>query len=327
MLIRRIARPLLAATFVVGGIDALRNPQGRASAAEPLVQKGEESLPKEVTDKVPTDPVTLVRINGAVQVGSGVLLAFGKAPRIASLALAATVLPTTVTEQDFWNETHAAAKARKRAEFVKNLSLLGGVMIAAVDTEGKPSLGWRGRRAARKMSAALPLGAAGATGASAAVHLGHGARVAGEKARDAAEVLSEVAAQRGGELAHVAAERGSELADLAREHGPELAETARDRASELAEVARDRGPKLAEVARDRAADLAERVRDRSPELAETARDRATELAERLREQAPELVERVRDRAPELSNGSVDRATELATEIAERTRARAAKLRV
>ena len=86
-----------------------------------------------------TDPVTLVRINGAVQVAGGSLLALGKAPRLASLALAATLIPTTVTEHDFWNETDPAVKARKRTEFLKNLSLLGGVMIAAVYTGGKPS--------------------------------------------------------------------------------------------------------------------------------------------------------------------------------------------
>nr|WP_230817945.1 hypothetical protein [Rhodococcus qingshengii] len=44
---------------------------------------------------------------------------------------------------------------------IKNVSLLGGLMIASVDTEGKPPLGWRGRRAERKVqtsiAAALPL--------------------------------------------------------------------------------------------------------------------------------------------------------------------------
>jgi hypothetical protein len=52
------------------------------------------------------------------------------------------------------------------ARFLTDVSLIGELIIAAVDTEGKPSLGWRGRRAACKVSeavtAALPVGAAAA---------------------------------------------------------------------------------------------------------------------------------------------------------------------
>ena len=37
MLVRRIARPMLAATFIYGGIDTLRNPQSRVPGATPIV--------------------------------------------------------------------------------------------------------------------------------------------------------------------------------------------------------------------------------------------------------------------------------------------------
>ena len=313
MLIRRIARPLLATTFVVGGIDALRNPEGRASTAAPLVAKGEETLPNEVTAKVPTDPVTLVRINGAVQVGSGVLLALGKAPRLASLALAATVIPTTVTEQDFWNETDPQAKAAKRNELLKNVSLLGGVMIAAVDTEGKPSLGWRGRRAAKrasdKVSAALPIGAA--AGASTAVQLRHGAHVAAERGKEVAEV----AAIRGSELADVARERGPEIAAVALERGSEIASVARERSAELAEVARERGTDLAHVAREHTPELAARdlklaavARDRSAELAESARHRGSDWATLAQKRGAELAEAAFDRSADLAGTAQTKAT-------------------
>ena len=40
MLVRRIARPLLAAPFVSDGVDALRNPQSHVAAAAPLVVAG-----------------------------------------------------------------------------------------------------------------------------------------------------------------------------------------------------------------------------------------------------------------------------------------------
>jgi putative oxidoreductase len=37
--IRRIARPLLAAVFISGGIDVLRNPEPRVNKAEPVTNK------------------------------------------------------------------------------------------------------------------------------------------------------------------------------------------------------------------------------------------------------------------------------------------------
>ena len=39
MLSRRVARPLLAAIFVSGGIDVLRNPGPRVQRAEPVTTK------------------------------------------------------------------------------------------------------------------------------------------------------------------------------------------------------------------------------------------------------------------------------------------------
>ena len=38
MLVRRIARPLLASSFIYGGIDTLRNPQSRVPGATPIVE-------------------------------------------------------------------------------------------------------------------------------------------------------------------------------------------------------------------------------------------------------------------------------------------------
>src|SRR6478752_3069590 len=171
MLIRRIARPLLSVAFIGQGVDALRNPKPAA--------------------------------NAAVQIGGGLLLATGKMPRLASAALAFTVIPGSLGGHMFWNEADPHRKADERRAFMTDLSLLGGLIIAAVDTEGKPSLGWRGRRAARKVSeavsAALPVGAA-TGGALADTELaekvGHGLHVGAERGR----VLAHVARARGAEF-------------------------------------------------------------------------------------------------------------------------------
>lgn len=265
MLIRRIARPLLSVAFIGQGVDALRNPKPAADAARPALDSMRQ-LPDPIGTNVPSDAETFARINAAVQVGGGLLLATGKLPRLASAALAFTVIPGSLVGHMFWNEADPQKKADDRRAFMTDLSLLGGLIIAAVDTEGKPSLGWRGRRAARKVSeavtSALPVGAAsgGALADSPiAEKLGHGLQIG---------------AERGREFAHVARERGVELAEVARERAPEFAEAARGRAAELAEVARERAPELAETARERAAGLAEVARERGPEFAEAARERA-----------------------------------------------------
>ena len=96
-----------------------------------------------------TDPKTLVRINAAAQIAAGLALATGRMPRLSALTLAATLVPTTAAGHRFWEESDPDAKANQRTHFFKNVSMLGGLMIAAVDTEGRPGLAWRAKRAAR----------------------------------------------------------------------------------------------------------------------------------------------------------------------------------
>jgi uncharacterized membrane protein YphA (DoxX/SURF4 family) len=251
MFIRRIARPMLSAVFISRGIDALRSPKPAADAARPTLE-GLSKLPDPVGTNVPSNADTVARVNAAVQIGGGLLLATGKLPRVASAALALTVVPGSLGGHTFWSESDPQRKADERRAFLTDVSLIGGLLIAAVDTEGKPSLGWRGRRAAHKVSeavsTALPAGAAtgGALADSAlAEKVGHGLQVGAERGRE----LAHVARERGAEFAEVALERGAEWAEVARERAPELAETARERGAEWAEVARERAPELAETAR------------------------------------------------------------------------------
>jgi len=333
MLIRRIARPLLSVAFIGQGVDALRNPKPAADVARPALD-GMRSLPDPIGPNVPTDAETFARINAAVQIGGGLLLATGKMPRLASAALAFTVIPGSLSGHMFWNETDPDRKADQRRAFMTDLSLLGGLVIAAVDTEGKPSLGWRGRRAAQKVSgavtAALPAGAAsgGALADSAfAEKLSHGLQVAKERGAELAAATkvhgAELAAAtkvHGAELAEVARERGHELAEVARERGPEVAEAARGRAAELAELARERGPEFAEVARGRAAEIAELAKERAPEIADAARGRAAVVADTARERGPELATVARGRAAELA-GTAKTQTKHAKKQARKQRKR------
>jgi uncharacterized membrane protein YphA (DoxX/SURF4 family) len=149
MLVRRIARPLLAASFVYGGIETLRNPQSRVAGARPVVEKLTETADRQLPVQVPKDVEQWVKIDAAVKVGAGALFALGRLPRLSATALAGSIVPTTLAGHRFW-EKDGADRTAQLIHFLKNLGLLGGLLLAAVDTEGKPSVGWRARRAGRK---------------------------------------------------------------------------------------------------------------------------------------------------------------------------------
>jgi putative oxidoreductase len=145
---RLIARPLLAAGFVIGGINGLRTASSLAPKAAAVTDKV-VPLVRRSGVPVPEDTVTLVRVNAGVQILAALALATGRAPRVASSVLAVSLVPTTIAGHAFWAESEPEARKRQLLAFGKNLSMLGGVLIAAGDTEGKPGVAWRTRRAAK----------------------------------------------------------------------------------------------------------------------------------------------------------------------------------
>nr|WP_229874697.1 DoxX family membrane protein [Amycolatopsis deserti] len=151
MILRRLARPMLASIFIYGGINALKQPEGHAEAVKPVLDKVGEQRDK-LPDAVPTDPVSLVKIDAGVKIAAGTLFALGKFPRLSALALLGSLVPTTVAGHPFWEAKDPQEKQQQLIQLLKNAGLAGGLMIAAADTEGKPSLGWRARRAADKAS-------------------------------------------------------------------------------------------------------------------------------------------------------------------------------
>ena len=139
-LVRRVARPMLAAVFIVQGLESLRHPTALREKVAPFAEK---LAPL----GVPNDPELLVRANAATMVGGGALLATGRMPRLASLALAGAMAPTTYVGHPFWTVSDPAAKRMQRVQFLKNLGLIGGLLLASVDTEGRPGLAYRASHA------------------------------------------------------------------------------------------------------------------------------------------------------------------------------------
>ncbi len=138
--VRTVARGLLAAIFVRSGWDAFNNPDRHVDTAKSVTDRLAPAL-----DAVglPTDTRTLVRLNGAAQMAGGVLLATNTAVRPAALTLIGSLVPTTIAGHDFWAADDPGRKAAHRTQFMKNLGLIGGLLLAVVDTEGRPGVAWR----------------------------------------------------------------------------------------------------------------------------------------------------------------------------------------
>lgn len=138
MLVRRLARSAIASMFVVGGVEVLRNPEPRVRKAKALL------VPLGVPEEY-VSPLTLVDAVG--KVGAGAALATGRMPRVAALALIGSLIPTTLAGHRFWEHDDPKERANHRTHFLKNVALLGGLLITSLDVEGRESLPHRAARA------------------------------------------------------------------------------------------------------------------------------------------------------------------------------------
>jgi uncharacterized membrane protein YphA (DoxX/SURF4 family) len=179
MLVRRIARPLLSAWFVGEGLDAVRYPAAHVARTQAAWQQlgRRVDLPPAPS---PMQLTALVRAHGAAMTVAGAMLATGRAPRAAALTLAALTLPLAVVNQPFGSAARVVATASDTAaggerrrmsfgrsigatggvstaqvaeggadrgalteRFLRNLSMIGGALIAGIDREGRPGVAWR----------------------------------------------------------------------------------------------------------------------------------------------------------------------------------------
>jgi uncharacterized membrane protein YphA (DoxX/SURF4 family) len=125
--LRPAARLLTGSTYVLLGFDALRAPGGRVDLAAPLLAAIRTKVP------LPADDEVVVRGNAAVQVVAGTALAVGLAPRVSALALAGSLIPTTLAGHAYWAIEDPAERKAQRIQFHKNLAMIGGLLLAVLD--------------------------------------------------------------------------------------------------------------------------------------------------------------------------------------------------
>jgi uncharacterized membrane protein YphA (DoxX/SURF4 family) len=126
-LMRSAARLLTGSTYVALGFDAARDPGHRVDLAGPTLATLRGVMP------LPENDEMLVRANAAVQVAAGATLALGIAQRVSALALAASLITTTVACHALCTIEDPAARKAKRLQFHKNLAMLGGLLFAIRD--------------------------------------------------------------------------------------------------------------------------------------------------------------------------------------------------
>ena len=142
-LFRAVARPMLSAIFVSGGVQQLTDPESHVPIASEVTDEVQEAAAGTVPQVAGADTTQLVQLNGLAQVVGGLLLAMGKLPRLSALLLAGSLVPTTLAAHRFWEEDDPATRQQQQVHFFKNVSLLGGLLIATLDREGKPSVAWQ----------------------------------------------------------------------------------------------------------------------------------------------------------------------------------------
>lgn len=139
--IRMIARPMLGGIFLATGMSHIKNPDYGAEVAQGFNDQVLEPVGMGV------DGPTLMKVHGYVSVVAGAGLALGVAPRLCALALAADVTAVNLTANRFW-EQEGEERQGTQIQFLKDLAIAGGLLIASVDTKGKPGLAWRAQHAA-----------------------------------------------------------------------------------------------------------------------------------------------------------------------------------
>ncbi|MDP9234706.1 MAG: DoxX family protein [Actinomycetota bacterium] len=122
-----VARILTGSTYFVLGLDAARTPGPRVDQAAPTLAMVRTLVP------LPDDDELIVRGNAAVQMTAGALLILGKAQRLSALALAGSLIPTTMAGHAFWAIEDPANRKKQRVQFHKNMAMLGGLLFAVID--------------------------------------------------------------------------------------------------------------------------------------------------------------------------------------------------
>lgn len=113
-LVRSLGRVSLASMFIFGGYNSFSEPEPRSKQVE------KAGLPQ---------PYEATVVNGAIMMVAGTALALDFLPKLSALALIGSLIPTTFVGHPFWREDDPARAANQRTQFLKNVAMLGGLLV------------------------------------------------------------------------------------------------------------------------------------------------------------------------------------------------------
>ncbi|MDR1767427.1 MAG: DoxX family membrane protein [Propionibacteriaceae bacterium] len=136
-----LPRVMLASYFAVSGYRAWCHPDELDRYGRPLVEEAVSAarprVPPSLAATLADDTAGVVKAFGMVQMVGSAMLATGILRRVGAGLLAASMVPHIVAS------TRVPSVSTRTDLTVKNTALAGGALIAALDTQGKPSLLWR----------------------------------------------------------------------------------------------------------------------------------------------------------------------------------------
>lgn len=119
-MIRTVTHLLLSGIYIINGWGAFSKPGGR---------------PKLVAAAGIPHPEQAVVLNAAVMVLAGLLLALGITPKLAAALLLGSMIPTTMVGHAFWKEEPGPQRQNQETQFLKNLSLIGGLLMVLTEKD------------------------------------------------------------------------------------------------------------------------------------------------------------------------------------------------
>ncbi|GAA1150293.1 DoxX family protein [Nesterenkonia lutea] len=155
-LLRKFARPLLGASFIATGVDRLRNTDDASARIESTLEEIGSMVPQ--AEPLVSNAKLTTQVLGGVEIAAGLALSTGRFSRAAALTLACVHKFDSYAEYRNAEVESDSDVTAQRSTLLKNLSILGGLGLAIVDLDGKPSLGWRAEhlaKATRKKGAKL----------------------------------------------------------------------------------------------------------------------------------------------------------------------------
>lgn len=113
-MIRTVTHLLLSGIYIINGWGAFSKPGGR---------------PKLVAAAGIPQPERAVVLNAAVMIVAGLMLSLGITPRLAAALLLGSMIPTTLVGHAFWKEEPGPQRQNQETQFLKNLSMIGGLLM------------------------------------------------------------------------------------------------------------------------------------------------------------------------------------------------------